>query len=451
MNCNKKYISVSELSNRVKNIFDTNFKTIYVNGEVTNLRKSNGNSYFSIKDNTSTIDAIIWKSIDIKNNIKNGDKVKIIGKLSCYSKNSKYQIIVFSITLNGLGDLYEEYIKLKNYFNSIGYFNIENKKILTKQIKRVGILTSLDGAVIKDILYVLEKNLFQGEIYVKNCIVQGSSCAKSVVNGINFFNDFNKTKPLDVLIIARGGGSFDDLIGYSNKEVIESIYNCDIYTISAIGHETDNMLSDFVSDCRAPTPSIAGEIIISHQKNNLLKFNSLCTNIEIIEKSIIKTFDELKYKINKLQNDILYFDINEQFNNKIHKINNYANTLNKYIVDDIDNFNVKINHFKDIISTFNISTYISYELNKLIEFENNIKSCISNDINNYDSKLQKLKQSCDKFDISNNCKNGFILITDKNNNLITKSKQFKKTCDENNTFRLHFNDGYIDIHDCKIK
>lgn len=330
--------TVSKLNEDIKNALYYNIPERFdIEGEISNYKLSGDNLFFTLKDNLSSVSITFWGYKDM--GLKNGDKVKLYGKLNVYAKSGTYSVNAFKIEkLEGKGDLHTEYEELKKKYEDLDYFN--NKKNLPNYIKNIGIVTSANGAALQDILFVLNKNKFYGKVYIKNSIVQGSQCPKSIADSINYFNKCDYK--LDLILITRGGGSFEDLMGFSHAKVIEAINNSNIYTMSAVGHEVDFMLSDFAANYRAPTPSIGAETICNIQrklKENLLNYkdkvngykymihNRIQTNIstlhklENLNKSPENIINEQILKINKLR---------DQFANKIKdNINNKLNVLNK--------------------------------------------------------------------------------------------------------------------------
>lgn len=307
-------ISVSELNRKISDtlndIFDSNFD---VSGEISNLKISNSHAYFVIKDESAAINAIIWKYTIKKLNFANGDKVTVNGKISLFNKTGNCNLIINSIKNAGIGDIYKKYVDIRNKYDALGYFGI--KKQMPSVITNIGIITSIDGAALQDFLFLISKNDYIANIKIKNCQVQGINCPKSVAQCLELLDQMN----LDVIIIMRGGGSFEDLIGFSDPIVIEAIYKCKTFIISAIGHESDHMLSDYVADLRAPTPSISAEMLMRHdivsyikQKRNkhIEKVNNLVNTY--LQKLIIpprKVVPNASYiKIMDVNNSIITFE-----------------------------------------------------------------------------------------------------------------------------------------------
>lgn len=386
-------LTVTELNEAIKTVLVSSFnKQIKIHGEISNMKNSGNGTYLTMKDDMSSINVVLWNMKLDK--IHNGDDVIVTGKITCFLKHGVYQITANKIEKVGVGNLHEQYEKSKALFDKKGYFS--KKREFPKQINRIGILTSTEGAALQDILYVLKENVFFGEVYIKNCYVQGQQCPKSIESGIKYFNKLNDKKPIDVLIITRGGGSFEDLMGYSSKEVVKSIYESNIFTISAVGHEVDRMLSDDASDYRAPTPSIAAEIVSSFQKEKIDKINKL---LEQTKNTKIK----LENKIDKL------FDL--------------------------------LSSCKLILEVTDPIKIIDDTIEKLDRFNSDSMAKLNHNINVYIDKLEKEKSKNESLDITETLKKGYIVITTEEGNLLTSKKEFKKRLDNNEKLEILFQDG----------
>jgi len=278
----KEYTTVSSLNAEIKQIIECPYKDIKVSGELSNYKISGNNMYATLKDCDSAVNIIVWSFVNRNTqqnmiDLSNGDNITVYGKITLYQKTGNYNITAHKIERTGVGNLYQEYETKKQYYESQGYYN--NKKKFPASINKIGIVTAKDGAALQDILHVLKKNSFFGSIYIKNCLVQGTTAAQSITNAINCLSNLNTM--LDLIIISRGGGSFEDLLAFSSDDVIEAIHTSKIFTISAVGHEIDFMLSDFVADLRAATPSVAAEIVSTAQKskiNDYIKYKYFAKN-----------------------------------------------------------------------------------------------------------------------------------------------------------------------------
>lgn len=259
----KKVFSVSDVNKYIKMLFDSDtlLSNISIRGEITNFKAHyTGHFYFTLKDESSTIKCVMFKGYTqfLKFKPEDGMKVVINGQISSFERDGVYQIYCKSMSPEGLGDLYLAYEQLKDKLAKEGLFNDSHKRNIPFLPKRVGVITSRTGAVIRDIINVSTRRYPNVNILVYPAAVQGVNVASTVIDGLKMFNTLNN---VDVIIIARGGGSFEDLFGFNDENLAREIYKSNIPVVSAVGHETDFTICDFVSDLRAPTPSAAAELV----------------------------------------------------------------------------------------------------------------------------------------------------------------------------------------------
>ena len=294
----EKVYSVSNVNKYIKMMFDKDpvLMDIAIKGEITNFKAHyTGHLYFTLKDNSSTIKCVMFKGYAGTNkfNPKDGDSVIITGSISSFERDGVYQVYVKSMSLDGLGDLYLKYEELKLKLKQEGLFNPEYKKRIPFLPNRVGVITSKTGAVIRDIINVSTRRYNNVNLLVYPAAVQGVNTAETVIKGIETFN--NMENKVDVIIIARGGGSFEDLFGFNDENLARAIFKSEIPIVSAVGHETDFTICDFVSDLRAPTPSAAAELvypskieILSNINNLKIRLNSSIQNMIDRRKQFVK-------------------------------------------------------------------------------------------------------------------------------------------------------------------
>ena len=375
-NTEKKIYTVVEINNVISQtisiILDNSVEII---GEISNFKISGGNLYATLKDEESSISVVMWKVKSL--NIQNGDKVKISGRIKGYPRGGSYNLVASAIDKQGIGELHQIYEQTKDKYNTLGYY--DNKNPLPNKIINVGIVTSVDGAALQDILYVLKKNNFGGNVWIRNCIAQGDNCPLSVASGIQYFIDRQYELPLDVLLIARGGGSFEDLMGFSDPLVLESLYllkqsyQNNICSISAIGHEIDFMLSDYVADIRSPTPSIAGEILSTYWISINKQINDYSNEAVQIKSNIESRINFLADELLNIKENIkskLTSSIND-FKHKMEKINIQAENLDMQLALE-KGFCLMVNDEGDIINSIG-QIKIGQKLNiKLIDGEVNV-------------------------------------------------------------------------------
>ena len=263
--------TVAEVTARVKRLIEGSrgLQEIWVRGEVSNFKPSSRHLYFSLKDENALLSCVMFENR--KNNLKlalsNGIEVMARGSMGVYGARSSYQLYVEEIVSVGRGILYLKFEQLKEELQKEGYFDPEHKVPLPYLPRRVGVVTSRKGAAIRDIIWVLRDRFPNLEVVLAFCRVQGEGAAEEIAQAIQDLNDYSK---VDVIIVARGGGSLEDLFAFNERVVAEAIYKSGIPIVSAVGHEIDFTISDFVADYRAPTPSAAAQKVVP-KKEDLIK------------------------------------------------------------------------------------------------------------------------------------------------------------------------------------
>jgi len=263
---NPKSYSVSALTVALKTMIEGNFTRIYVEAEISGWKRyPSGHCYFTLKDDGAQISAVMFSSAfercKAKEGLKDGAKVLVYANATVYPPRGNYQLVVLAVKLAGEGELMQRYLELKAKLEAEGLFDATRKRPLPYLPRRIAIVTSEAGAVIHDMCTVLTRRFPALEIHHYPCLVQGESAPDSIIAGIEYFNK-DKDWKADLLIVARGGGSFEDLFCFNDETLVRAVAHSRIPTISAVGHETDFTLCDFAADCRAGTPSIAAEIAV---------------------------------------------------------------------------------------------------------------------------------------------------------------------------------------------
>lgn len=280
-----QYLSIGAVTKYIKAKFDRDpyLERVYIKGELSNTKHhSSGHIYFRLKDNHAVLDGVMYKGSASRLSFtpKNGDQVLIEGRISVYEPRGNYQIYVDQMSLDGIGQLYERYEALKKELGDKGYFSKDHKKILPKYPKSIAVITAATGAAIQDIRTTLERRFPLAQVEYFAATVQGAGAVSSIVENIERADSHS----FDVIIVGRGGGSIEDLWAFNEKAVVEAIYNAETPIISAVGHETDTTLSDYVADLRAPTPTGAAELATPDQFDLLNRLKSvdlfLMKNIE---------------------------------------------------------------------------------------------------------------------------------------------------------------------------
>lgn len=297
---NQTYLTVTALTKYIKAKLegDKHLFSILLKGEISNFKRhSRGHLYYTLKDENAQISAIMFSRDADKLTFqpKEGDHVLVQGRISLYEPSGSYSIQVVSMTLDGIGELYQKYEALKKELEEKGYFRLERKRPIPKFPKAIGVVTSPTGAVIEDIKNTVGRRYMLTEIHLYPALVQGENSSESIRNQILLAN---AKKEVDILIVGRGGGSIEDLWAFNEMPVIDAIYQSKIPVITAIGHETDFTISDFVSDLRAPTPTAAAELATPNKID-------LMTDLDRMDSEMI-------YKIRQLfdakKRDLVYLD-----------------------------------------------------------------------------------------------------------------------------------------------
>lgn len=256
-------LTVSELTRNIKGILESNFSDLWVEGEVSNVRiPSSGHLYFTLKDKDAQLKCVMFRYLNqsLKFELKDGLLVIAYGKVTVYEKRGDYQLLVETVDPKGRGALQLAFEQLKEKLEKEGLFRDEYKKPIPLLPMRIGIVTSPTGAAIRDILNVIERRFSRVKIIINPVRVQGEGAAEEIARAID---EFDKMGNLDVLIVTRGGGSIEDLWAFNEEVVARSIFRCRAPIVSAVGHEIDYTIADFVADLRAPTPSAAAELVVA--------------------------------------------------------------------------------------------------------------------------------------------------------------------------------------------
>ena len=406
----KKTLSVSELTSQIKNLLENNFFDVYVTGEISNLSKPiSGHIYFTLKDENASIRCVLFKFQQrlINFDYNDGDKVIIRGRITVYEKRGEYQIIVDYIEPDGIGALYLKFEKLKRKLEKEGLFDKKYKKKIPEFPRKIGIITSPTGAAIRDILNILKRRFVNINIIIAPVKVQGEEAKFEIVEAINFFNlNFSD---IDVIILARGGGSLEDLQPFNEEIVARAIFNSNIPIISAVGHETDFTIADFTADLRAPTPSAAAELVVKNKEDILLHLTNL-------EKQLISNMQKiLNYNKQKFLNleKRIYSKLVDLKNLK-SKIQNYENKLISLI---FNNFNNKKSQFLEInehLKMQNPLLKIQNLRNQVNILMNNLENVYLNKIFSKKQKLKNLENSLRNLSPLNVLARGYSIVFKKN-------------------------------------
>ena len=334
----QEYIKISELNNYIKSLLDKDhfLNKIYLKGEISNFKNhTRGHLYFTLKDDESRISAIMFQNNATKLTFtpEDGMNVLVSGRISAYPAQGTYQIYVDKMEPDGLGALYIEYEKLKKKLASLGLFAKEKKKPIPRFPEKIGVITAPTGAAVKDIMSTIKRRYPICEAILFPCLVQGKDAAPDIVRQIKRADSYG----VDTIIVGRGGGSIEDLWAFNEEAVAYAIYECKTPIISAVGHEIDWTIADFVADLRAPTPTGAAEMAVP----TVLDINTLIDNYKIRLNKNIKNMVNTKFiKLRSLRQSFILKNPMSMYEVKEQKLDSLIDTLNKDInkvLSDKDN------------------------------------------------------------------------------------------------------------------
>jgi exodeoxyribonuclease VII large subunit len=409
-----EYLTVSQVNAYINRMLkgDVNLKNIYIKGEISNYKTyPSGHSYFTLKDEKSQIPAVMFKGrkVNLKFKPENGMKVIVKGKIEVYEKDGKYQLYASRITEDGIGNLHIAFEQLKKKLKAEGLFDDAHKKEIPKYPGKIGVITAQTGAAIRDIITTIEKRYPYCEILVFSTLVQGDMAAQQIVRKIKYAQQFD----IDTLIVGRGGGSIEDLWPFNEEIVARAIYDCEIPVISAVGHEVDFTISDFVADARAPTPTGAGMMAVPDASEVKFKIS------------------QLNVRLNKNIRDMI-----EQNKTKLDNISQKQILKNPESIYEIKGMNLDNLVTKLELASKNI---ITENKNKLLKLEN--KNILKNPNEIIRMKREPYLRNVDKLNVLNpllTLKRGYTL-TKVEGKVVSSAKQVKS----GDKLDVEFDDGII--------
>lgn len=426
---NQKVPSVTDLVSAIKRNLEGSFRNVTVVGEVTNLSlSSSGHWYLSLSDANSLLGAAVFKMDAMRNpimrNLKDGDKVMCSGSISVYPKRGSFQLIIKRIVPVGKGDLKEQFEKLKKKLAADGLFDLSHKKAIPEMPKRIAVITALRGAALQDFLNIIKRRAHFMEVMVVPALVQGDGAPGSIRRALEATIRFhlkhesegNKDKLLDTIVLTRGGGSLEDLWAFNDEALAWDIFNCPIPTISAVGHQVDFSISDYVADMRCETPSAAAEILTNTQKN------------------IVDRLD----------------------NTRRHLLSSMKNQLadKKYFLSQrtpkriLDKLRQRVNSYQAQVETLNPVTrkyelvpyqQYQYELDMKID---SLKRSLMLNLERKSQKLERLYELMGAVNPKNVLSRGYA-YTEFDGQVLSQAKDFEKL-DSTSKFKIHYADGSVE-------
>jgi exodeoxyribonuclease VII large subunit len=437
-----KYLTVTALTGYLKYKFDTDehLKCVFLKGEISNFKSHTaGHLYFTIKDEKSRINAIMF-SVNAKKltfTPTEGTKVLLVGRVSVYETTGNYQIYVDEMMEDGVGNLYIAYEKLKAELAKEGLFDEAHKKKLPKFPRRVGVITASTGAAIRDIISTIERRYPVCEIILFPSLVQGENAAPDIVKNIKKSENFD----LDVLIVGRGGGSIEDLWAFNEEIVARAIYNCPIPTISAVGHEIDFTIADFVADHRAPTPTGAAEIAVP----SIIEVKSSLNNFKVrLKENIIKTINYNRLRLDLYKNSFIIKNPVIMYENKKILLDQSEAKMKFLLNHKLELSKNKLVHILEKIKYVSPKEKCINMRKELIIINNNINNIINYKMEYINKNLSHLIDKLDLINPLNVLKRGYS-ITYKDDKPISDIKNLEIS--DNLKLRLHNGSINVEVKD----
>ena len=364
-----KVYKVGEVADILENVLSNTYdlKSIYIEGEISNVvYQKSGHLYFSLKDDDSIIKCAVfsYRYKNIPDNLVEGTKVEVLASVSYYKP---YGIITFTVEklkkADKLGQLYKQLELRREEYRKKGYFSDEIKKNIPYLVKRVGVITASTGAAIQDIIKTIHNRDKYVDIFLYPVKVQGEGAKEEISEAIKYFNENNDKYNLDALIVGRGGGSIEDLWAFNEVEVIESIYNSEIFIVSAVGHESDTLLSDYVADLRASTPTQAAEKLIKNYDENIKELNNFKNRLYLL---LNNKYSIKKNELSNFSNSYVLKNFSNKFNTLRMFNSDLENRANIALENKRNNKIIELNLLKDRVSLNKIMDKLEKENKNII-------------------------------------------------------------------------------------
>jgi exodeoxyribonuclease VII large subunit len=430
-------LTVTQLSHAIKMCLEGTFPILWLQGEVSNCKlHSSGHLYFSLKDANAQISAVMWRqeASQLKTALKDGMQVLVRGSINVYPARGNYQIVVLEMKPVGLGELLLKLEELKQKIHRLGWFKKEHKKPLPRMPRRLGVITSPTGAAIQDILNILTRRSAGLQILLNPVRVQGEGAAQEIAQAIHFFNDHDL---VDVIIVGRGGGSIEDLWCFNEEIVAEAIFKSRIPIISAVGHETDHCIADYVADVRAPTPSAAAEIVIA---DKLEQLNHLQQVNRRLHQSISHQLINRKQQLNAIRRQPMLSSPYYLLGSWMQRLDDHRQELDTLIQQDLRRRRMLIEACYKRTQSLNPSTKILHLKEKFNYWNRSLHLQMERVIKLKKDRLERMSHSLHLINPQNLLNKGYsILFSEKDGSVITSIHNV----DKNQDLRIVLSDGKL--------
>ena len=439
-----EYLSVSALTKYIKYKFDQDphLQSVLIKGELSNFKKhSSGHLYFNVKDKESVISAMMFKGNASKLGFepKEGDEVLIEARVSVYERRGNYQIYVNKMQLDGIGNLYQKLELLKKKLKKEGYFNESNKKLIPKYPKKIAVLTASTGAAIRDIHSTINNRYPLVEQIQISTLVQGTQARQDIIEKIQYADSLD----VDTIIVGRGGGSIEDLWNFNEEDVVKTIFNCQTPIISAVGHETDFTLSDFVADVRAATPTQAAVIATPDQYELLQQIKQYEYTLSRYIKQYI---EHQKKQLNHISSYYKFKQPSLLYDQQIQKRDELERQLNHLLNTKVEKSKHHLKLLQQSFNFKNLNQQITQEKQSIYQLHSRLSKIMSNNITNLKTVLKNKLESLNNLSPTNTMLRGYAIVN-KDNEVVTSTHKLN----ENDQISLTMKDGSVDATVKKVR
>ncbi|PZP92697.1 MAG: exodeoxyribonuclease VII large subunit [Staphylococcus epidermidis] len=439
-----EYLSVSALTKYIKYKFDQDphLQSVLIKGELSNFKKhSSGHLYFNVKDKESVISAMMFKGNASKLGFepKEGDEVLIEARVSVYERRGNYQIYVNKMQIDGIGNLYQKLELLKKKLKKEGYFDQSNKKLIPKYPKKIAVLTASTGAAIRDIHSTINNRYPLVEQIQISTLVQGTQARQDIIEKIQYADSLD----VDTIIVGRGGGSIEDLWNFNEEDVVKTIFNCQTPIISAVGHETDFTLSDFVADVRAATPTQAAVIATPDQYELLQQIKQYEYTLSRYIKQYI---EHQKKQLNHISSYYKFKQPSLLYDQQIQKRDELERQLNHLLNTKVEKSKHHLKLLQQSFNFKNLNQQITQEKQSIYQLHSRLSKIMSNNITNLKTVLKNKLESLNNLSPTNTMLRGYAIVN-KDNEVVTSTHKLN----ENDQISLTMKDGSVDATVKKVR
>ena len=439
-----EYLSVSALTKYIKYKFDQDphLQSVLIKGELSNFKKhSSGHLYFNVKDKESVISAMMFKGNASKLGFepKEGDEVLIEARVSVYERRGNYQIYVNKMQLDGIGNLYQKLELLKKKLKKEGYFDQSNKKLIPKYPKKIAVLTASTGAAIRDIHSTINNRYPLVEQIQISTLVQGTQARQDIIEKIQYADSLD----VDTIIVGRGGGSIEDLWNFNEEDVVKTIFNCQTPIISAVGHETDFTLSDFVADVRAATPTQAAVIATPDQYELLQQIKQYEYTLSRYIKQYI---EHQKKQLNHISSYYKFKQPSLLYDQQIQKRDELERQLNLLLNTKVEKSKHHLKLLQQSFNFKNLNQQITQEKQSVYQLHSRLSKIMSNNITNLKTVLKNKLENLNNLSPTNTMLRGYAIVN-KDDEVITSTHKLN----ENDKISLTMKDGSVDAMVKKVR